>query len=288
MLLTGVSSVDVDSFHDSSDSDSEPDESKRRMLGKQQSDAGSKRQSTAQTAATQLRNGEVHSRHAEGHSTDDGGHSRDGGCRSRDGSGHSHDGGGHSHHGGGHSHDSGGHSHHGGGHGHSHLAEIVDDEQQSALRCVLLLVALSCHSLFEGLALGLQDSVTSLVQLFIGVLVHECLVAFAVGVSLAQRRRRLRCVIIVHLGIVFSIMIPLGMAVGMALGELHGLWAEILAITLQAVAAGTFVYVIFLEVLPAEINAHDHKIARLLFLFFGFFVILCLRLGLHDEHSPEH
>ena len=59
MLLTGVSSVDVDSFHDSSDSDSEPDESKRRMLGKQQSDAGSKRQSTAQAAATQLHTGGI-------------------------------------------------------------------------------------------------------------------------------------------------------------------------------------------------------------------------------------
>ena len=157
----------------------------------------------------------------------------------------------------------------------------VLQESHSALRCVLLLAALSCHSLFEGVALGLQRSLPGLVNLFLGVLLHECLVAFAIGVSLAQQS--LRRGLVVKLGVTFSLMIPVGMLLGVALGELHGTWAQVLAVVVQALAAGTFVYVIFLEVLPAELNARDHQLWRLVFLFFGFVVILCLRLGLNDD-----
>ena len=177
-----------------------------------------------------------------------------------------------------HSHATESHSHQ---HGHSHGLDMVTAGQSSGLRCVLLLAALSCHSLFEGVAVGLQDSIPRLVNLYIGVLIHEALVAFAIGVSLA--RQPLRRALVLQLGVVFSLMIPVGMAIGLGIGEAHGLKAAAASVVLQGLAAGTFVYVVFLEVIPVEINATKDKALRVLLMLVGFGLILCLALGLHDD-----
>ncbi|KAG6449928.1 hypothetical protein O3G_MSEX006308 [Manduca sexta] len=46
-----------------------------------------------------------------------------------------------------------GHSHH-----HSHMPMMVEDDVTSALRGLLIVLALSIHELFEGLAVGLESS----------------------------------------------------------------------------------------------------------------------------------
>ena len=166
------------------------------------------------------------------------------------------------------------------GHGHSHIVDIVQEHR--GFRCVLLLAALSCHTLFEGITLGLQDRVPNLINLFLGVLLHECLIAFAVGVSLAQQK--LGGNLLVALVVTFSVMIPLGMIIGLVIGGFHGLGADFASVIIQALAAGTFVYVIFLESVPAELYNPNDKAVRFVLLLIGFFMILCLRLSLDDEH----
>lgn len=57
-----------------------------------------------------------------------------------------------------------GHSHgqsHGLGHGHSHVVVDSEDSMMSALRGLLIVLALSVHELFEGLAVGLESSVAN-------------------------------------------------------------------------------------------------------------------------------
>lgn len=166
------------------------------------------------------------------------------------------------------------------GHGHSHVVDIVQEHR--GFRCVLLLAALSCHTLFEGITLGLQDRVPNLVNLFLGVLLHECLIAFAVGVSLAQQK--LGGNLLAALVVTFSVMIPLGMIIGLVIGGIHGLGADFASVIIQALAAGTFVYVIFLESVPAELYNPSDRPVRFVLLLIGFFMILCLRLSLDDEH----
>jgi len=63
----------------------------------------------------------------------------------------------------------------------------VKGGEDSFLRCVVLLLALGVHSLFEGVAIGLQDDLWTLVSLAIGVGLHGVLMAFALGVSLARQ-----------------------------------------------------------------------------------------------------
>ena len=61
---------------------------------------------------------------------------------------------------------------------HSHEVDIFN---HSALRSVLLIIALTFHSLFEGLAIGLQTELGELMSIFIAVVVHKAVMAFSLG-----------------------------------------------------------------------------------------------------------
>lgn len=169
-----------------------------------------------------------------------------------------------------------------GGHGHSHLTGVFETH---GLRSFLLMAALGIHSLFEGMAVGLQESVMALINLFVGVLLHECLISFSVGVSLAQHQAVIKRSLITKLCVVFSATIPFGMAIGLAIGEMQGFKAELISAAIQAIAAGTFVYVIFFEILPAEISSSDKRLLKVLFMVIGFGIILCLQFSMKEIHK---
>lgn len=53
------------------------------------------------------------------------------------------------------------------------LPQTVEPEPTSHLRSVLLLAVLSIHSVFEGLAIGLQTDIDSILNIFIAVMLHK-------------------------------------------------------------------------------------------------------------------
>lgn len=173
-------------------------------------------------------------------------------------------------------HSSDGHSHGEGGHSHS-----VDLTHGFSLRAAVMLLALSIHSLFEGMAVGLQDDLAKLINLFVSVLVHECLVCFAVGISLAKQNAKMA--VLIKLSLLFCSMIPIGMLIGMGIGEVHNFGGYLTSAILQAIAAGTFLYVIFMETLPVEFENEHDPLLKVLFVFIGFVLLACLRIiTIHD------
>ncbi|XP_064625073.1 zinc transporter ZIP3-like [Lineus longissimus] len=156
-------------------------------------------------------------------------------------------------------------------HGHSH-ANIF---QGSILRSYILLLALSIHSIFEGMALGLQESVTSTIHLFIAVIVHEVLVSFAMGVSLMRLDIKTRTFI--QLSIFFCIMIPAGVGIGIAVGNFQGFAGGLASAILQGLAAGTFIYVVFMEILPKELADPEDNITKCFLIFIGFSIFAALQ-----------
>jgi zinc transporter ZupT len=57
-----------------------------------------------------------------------------------------------------------------GQHDHTHMDGVF---HHSTLRSLILLMALSFHSVFEGLAIGLQESLSQLISLFLAVIAHK-------------------------------------------------------------------------------------------------------------------
>ena len=56
----------------------------------------------------------------------------------------------------------------------------------------VLIFALLVHSIFEGLAIGIESSSTTFLQLAGAILIHKCVVAFALGTRLLDAGLQLK------------------------------------------------------------------------------------------------
>lgn len=165
------------------------------------------------------------------------------------------------------------------------LSMHQDPNSHSPIRSFIMLAALSLHSVFEGLAVGLQTTTAQVVGVFAALILHKCIIAFSIGLNLVQSRLKLGKIIISNLG--FCIASPVGIAIGIILEKFES--PNSLTITngiLQGLACGTFLYVTFFEVLPHEFNKPQNRVLKVLFVVIGFIVVngvLFLEMGLDVE-----
>ena len=162
------------------------------------------------------------------------------------------------------------------------VEHILHDTEASILSSLVFLLALGLHSVFEGLAIGLQDSVTDVVEVFIGVVLHKCVIVLSFSLSLVYRRIS-TCRIVIYV-IFLAAMSPIGIAVGMATQADSP--ASIMANgVLQSIAAGTFLFIVFFEILPDELLPHDadgNVLLKTLVLILGFGLMSGLQFLDHD------
>lgn len=105
-----------------------------------------------------------------------------------------------------------GHSHaHHGHNGHSHHHHHVLPGETNSIEYILLLVALSIHSIFEGIALGAQKEFVDFMKFLFSVMIHEVLCSFAYGVNLSKQKIPLKKAFGSILFLSFSL--PLGLVI---------------------------------------------------------------------------
>lgn len=136
----------------------------------------------------------------------------------------------------------------------------------SPFRSLVLVVSLSLHSAFEGLALGLQDTPSQVLRLATAVVLHKCIIAASLGLLLLQSRLALPWLAAALA--CFALMSPMGMGVGMAVPR--GASGSLARSVLEGVAAGTFLYITFLEILPQELHLPSGRLPKVLALLLGF------------------
>ncbi|NXG39703.1 S39A3 protein, partial [Dromaius novaehollandiae] len=156
------------------------------------------------------------------------------------------------------------HSHH----SHSHGLNIQELSRSSPLRLFSLVFALSAHSIFEGLALGLQEEGGKVMSLFLGVAIHETLVAVALGISMAKASLTLKDA--AKVAVTVSLMIPLGISIGMGIESAQNMASNIASVLLQGIAGGTFLFVTFFEILAKELEDKNDRLLKVLFLVLGY------------------
>ncbi|XP_019368712.1 PREDICTED: zinc transporter ZIP3-like [Gavialis gangeticus] len=159
------------------------------------------------------------------------------------------------------------HSHH----SHSHSLNIRELSCSSPLRLFSLVFALSAHSIFEGLALGLQEEGDKVMSLFLGVAIHETLVAVALGISMAKTSLALKDA--AKLAVTVSLMIPLGIGIGMGIESARNVASSVASVVLQGIAGGTFLFVTFFEILGKELEDKNDRLLKVLFLVLGYAVL---------------
>lgn len=134
-------------------------------------------------------------------------------------------------------------------------------------------LALSLHSVLEGLALGAQQTIEATKDVLIAIAAHKGLAAYALGASLVDSKTTSSRFWKVIIG--FSIASPVGIFLGFAFSEItNGVGAA----SMSALASGTFLYVAMMEIIPIELENSEHILSKLAVMFLGFGAMSCLAL----------
>ena len=171
-------------------------------------------------------------------------------------------------------HSNAGHSH------HHHVAhKHTDQNSHSYIRSVFLLLALSMHSIFEGLAVGLQGDVRNILQIFAALAIHKSILAFSLGLNFVQSHMTVRSIL--GSGLLFAITSPIGIAIGAVIFQftVDPEMSNLVCGLLEGIACGTFLFVVFFEILPHEFNTKallPSRMLKLLFLLAGYATIALL------------
>ncbi|CAJ0954963.1 unnamed protein product, partial [Mesorhabditis belari] len=167
----------------------------------------------------------------------------------------------------------------------------ADGQETSFLKSLTFAVAMSFHSILEGFALGVQDTPKRIFTLFLSLILHKGIEAFSVGLQISKANTK-RVKVVVCTILIYALMTPIGSALGTWLetSDIDPLHKEGAIVILESLAAGTFIYVTFLEVLASEKENEHDSLKQLLAIFIGFVVITALQFafGGHGAHTGAH
>ena len=175
---------------------------------------------------------------------------------------------------------------------HDHIVEsgIVTEtstHKTITIRSLLFFLALSLHSLFEGMVIGLQDTVADVLETLVAVAIHKGVIAFSFTLSMTQQS--IRSPVIIFYVVALAVISPAGIAIGIGVSEGSvGIAASIANGVLQSVAAGTFLYVVFFEILPRELHCHQRLKGALNLFFTTLGFGLMAGLQVIGPHNHDH
>jgi zinc transporter ZupT len=142
----------------------------------------------------------------------------------------------------------------------------------------VLLVALSVHGLFEGIALGLQAYLKETLFLAAALLSHKWAESFTLGVSFFKSNTDNTSII--KMICLFAAFTPVGIIIGMLLAGKNSLIVGIFL----SLASGTFLYISASEVIVEEFSITRYKYQKYaLYLLGGLFVGLLAYLEVLNE-----
>lgn len=158
----------------------------------------------------------------------------------------------------------------------------INPSKREGYRAIILLVSLLFHSLFDGLALGLQTNFSNVYTILIAVLFHKTLVAFSLTLKFFRAFPGRTRFILLCLSL-FSAISPIGCLIGWLVSgsdSIHIVIRTGCSGILQSLAAGTFLYVTFIEILGPELGHGQPRLISISFVFLGFLTIAILKFVL--------
>ena len=122
----------------------------------------------------------------------------------------------------------------------------------------VLTLVLGLHSLLAGMALGIEDSAVVGLAIVVAILAHKGSAAFSLGISFVRSgmdRKRAWGLLAT-----FACVTPLGILIGSELGNvLSGPNGEIVEGFVDALAAGSFVYIAAIDIINEEFGEAEHS-----------------------------
>lgn len=163
--------------------------------------------------------------------------------------------------------------------------EVVDEvreeqvkTKQHLFRGIVVILALCLHAVLEGLAIGLQNSMSNIWYLFTAVSIHSATIMFYVGFELLLSRTK-KITILIHI-IILSVASPLGITVGLLITLNYNMNTKAKSaavVFLEGLSAGTVLYITFFEVLNREKERRVFRMRRAICIVSGFLLMAFLQ-----------
>jgi len=152
-------------------------------------------------------------------------------------------------------------------------------------RGFLVVLALSIHDLFEGVALGVARRESSVWFLLLAFASHKWVISSCLGLKWA--RSPLKPLVAILYMTVFCAVSPIGVGVGMALTspDQEGEMATNALVVLQGLATGSLFYVVFFEILEKERQKNVNGLLQVASMSAGY--IFMVLLGLAEVRSER-
>lgn len=128
---------------------------------------------------------------------------------------------------------------------------------------IILMVALSVHAIFEGIALGLLAGLNETVNLIVSIVIHK----FAEGMSIciAMQKSGMQFRQVFQFLCIFAIATPLGTLIGILLNGM----SDIINVVFMSIAGGSFIYVSCSELIVEEFSLPGNRWLKLLAFLMG-------------------
>ena len=147
----------------------------------------------------------------------------------------------------------------------------------------LLLFALGFHGLFEGISLGVQQTIKGTLFLVLAIALHKWAAALTLGISFVKSGVSQKEYIINIL--IFSFITPLGIIIGMALTSFS---SDYIAGIFLSISVGTFIYISCSEVIIEEFSEKENRYIKFLCFLFGAGIVLGLNVMELLSDSDHH
>ncbi|ELQ75037.1 Zinc (Zn2+)-Iron (Fe2+) Permease (ZIP) Family [Trachipleistophora hominis] len=165
-----------------------------------------------------------------------------------------------------------------GAHGHSHTHDQIGTcntsaikETKSKIQAIIFILALSLHSLFEGLAINKQRTF----GIFeVGIIVHKMLESFALGFTVHMAEFSFAYTIV--LITVYSMLTPLGMAIAYFLP-----FNKMLNTACNGLALGSILFIVCVEMIPPNFHSKSSDFIKIASLASGYVITAIIIYCMH-------
>ena len=133
----------------------------------------------------------------------------------------------------------------------------------SSITPYILLIALSVHGIFEGMALGVMNTIKECSILFSAIILHKWAAAFALGISFYKSGTEKE--LFIKMILLFTSFGPIGIIIGMFFSDAGNLIKGIML----SISGGTFIYVAASEVIVEEFSLSKKTHIKYLWFLIG-------------------
>jgi len=166
------------------------------------------------------------------------------------------------------------------------LSKVKDEEegqhhgdQTDIFTSYTLMCALCFHSVIEGFALGMLTELSDLILVFIAIISHKAVAAFALGTSMAKADMSTRRYII--MSAIFTLATPLGMGIAVLIlvyvdpGQTA---ADTITLVTEGIASGTFLFIATMEIFAVEFRGGELFLPKLALAMLGIIIMALVSL----------